>query len=49
MRKNEMQRFTTNRAIQGSFNLKKKEKRIEQPIISKETLKKIQLIKKAFR
>ena len=44
-----MQRFTTNRAIQGSINLKKKETTNEKQTMSKETLKKIQLIKKAFR
>jgi hypothetical protein len=44
-----MQRFTTNRAIQGSIYLKKKETIKEEPTLSKETLKKIQLIKKVFR
>jgi len=45
-----MASFTTNWALKDNIDSKKKQTQIDEPVfLSKETLKKIQLIKKAFR
>ena len=45
-----MKRFTTNMALRDSFNSKKKQTQIDEPVVlPKEIQKKIKLIKKAFR